>query len=293
MTLTVTSIEDTTPIPDQLAFVLSEQKRLGELEEGFRDRLMADREIRVGIRHHVVVSDRVRSTTNWEALARGLNPTPGQIKAFTTEAAFQQVDVYEMPTVLKLIEYWQGRVTVIDCKTTGLSAASDRLISLGALPLMLHPSLDDPTGPLWPKFGNSAAWTVNPGRPLDARAAAVNGFEDKDVSKLKPFNTKIGMEVLRFMKMHVLVAHNAPFDMAFINAELDRIGLRSLSNVVIDTRVISKLIWPSESGSLDAMCERLGVERTERLAGVHDALGDCHVLARCLPGLFAKLKERV
>lgn len=293
MTLTVTSIEDTTPLPDQLAFVRSEQKRLRKIEEGLSDRIMADRDVRVGVRHHPVVSDRVRSTTNWEALALSLNPPPGQIKAFTTESASQEVDVYQMPPTEELIELLQGRLTVVDCETTGLSSTTERLVSLTALPLMLHPSQDDPTGPLRPHFGNSAAWVVNPGKPLNSRTAAVNGFNDAELSKLKPFNFDVGMEVLRFIKKDALVAHNAPLNKGFINAQLDRIGLRSLSNVFIDTRLISKKIWPGANASLDAMCERLGVVRTGRLAGVHDALGDCHLLARCLPGLLAKLKELV
>lgn len=290
MSLSVTSIEVATPPADRLAHLRAEQKRLKKEEDGIRSSLISNRAIRVGARFHAVVSDRIRATTDWQALARKLGATEPQIAEHTTETTYQQVDVVEMPSTADLIRLLGEPVVVIDSETTGLSPASDRIISLAALPCRLSADCEITSLDPAPIYGNAVTWTVNPGKPLDPRAAAVNGFTDEALATLPPFKGVTAIEVLRVLEGAVLVAHNAPFDVGFINMELARHGLGPLNNTVIDTKIVSKMIWPSERSRLDDVCERLGVERTEREAGIHDALGDCRLLARCLPGLVEQLR---
>jgi DNA polymerase III epsilon subunit-like protein len=89
-----------------------------------------------------------------------------------------------------------------------------------------------------------------------------------------------------------VAAHNAPFDVGFLQAEFAAAGLDLPTMYVVDTRVCSKLLWPSEPASLDPMMDRLGVDRGNRDER-HDALEDCRLLARCLPGLVAEIARRI
>lgn len=285
MSLNVTSIEVATPPADRLAFLRSEQKRLKREEDGIRTGLIVDRENRVGSRYHAVVSDRVRSTTDWQALARKLGATEPQIAEHTTTTEYQHVDVCDLPSVPTLIEALTGPLLVLDTETTGLSPIRHRLISLGVLPGRI----------VGGEFvvGNSASWTFNPLQSSTEEASAIHGFTEARLSDLAPMTERDAIEIMQVLAGQTLVIHHAPFDLGFINAEFARLGLGPLDNAVIDTRLIAKLLWPRESGSQDPMVERLGVDNTERDAGIHDALGDCMILARCLPHLLRLLGERL
>lgn len=282
MSLTVTSIETVTPLADRLAWLRAEQKRLKKEEEKVRSGLLADRESRVGTSHYAIVSDRQRTTTDWQGLARSLSPTSAQIEAFTSTSDYQQIDLVDVPSIADVLDLLGGELIVVDCETTGFSHIHDRMISLGALPRMPE------DGWVW---GNSASWTVNPCKPSHPSALAVHGLTDEYLGRLDPLTYETALEIDAFLDV-TLVAHNAPFDLGFINAELGRHGIAPLANAVIDTRILSKILWPGEKATLDAMSERLGVDRTERAYGVHDALGDCRLLARCLPAIQNLLRER-
>lgn len=283
MSINVSSIETVTPPADRLAWLRAEQKRLKREEDAVRAGLLADRESRVGTSHYAIVSDRQRTTIDWQGLAKSFKPTPAQIEAFTSTSDYQQIDLVDVPSIEDVLRLLDGELIVVDCETTGFSHIHDRLISLGALPRMPE------DGWVW---GNSASWTVNPGRPSHPSALAVHGLTDECLSRLDPLTVEIAEEIDAYLDV-TLVAHNAPFDLGFINAELGRHGIKPLTNDILDTRILSKIIWPGQPATLDAMAERLGVDRSERAAGIHDALGDCRLLARCLPAIQNLLRERV
>jgi DNA polymerase III epsilon subunit len=285
MSLSVTSIEVATPPADRLAFLRAEQKRLKREEETVRSGLLADRESRVGNTHYAIVSDRQRANVDWQGLARSFKPTEAQIEAFTSTSDYQQIDLVDVPKVADVLGLLGGPLLVLDCETTGFSPIHDRIVSLAALPGRLVEGVFH--------SHNSGKWTFNPGKPCHPSATAVHGMSDEFLSTLPKVADFEAAEISSFLADFTIVAHNAPFDTGFVNAMLDRFGLPALTNRVIDTRILAKIIWPGEKATLDAMSERLGVDRSERADGLHDALGDCQLLARCLPALRDLLQERV
>lgn len=286
MSLSVTSIEVATPPADRLAHLRAEQKRLKKEEETVRSGLLADRESRVGNTHYAIVSDRQRSNTDWQGLARSFSPTEAQIQAFTSTADYRQIDLVDVPDIAEVLRMLDDDLAVIDCETTGFSPIHDRIVSVAALPGLLRDGAYQP--------GNYVmSWTFNPGKPCHPSATAVHGLSDEYLATLEPIAAIDARQIDYVLYDKVLIAHNAPFDIAFINAAYARFDFPPLPWRVIDTRILSKIIWPGEKATLDAMAERLGVDRSERADGLHDALGDCHLLARCLPALQQLLRERV
>lgn len=285
MTLNVTSIEVATPPADRLAHLRAEQKRLKKEDDTVRAGLIADRESRVGNTHYAIVSDRQRKAVDWQGLARSFQPTEAQIEAFTSTSDYQQIELVDVPKVADVLALLRHDLIVLDSETTGFSPVHDRIVSLAALPGMLI------NGAF--RQGNSARWVFNPGKPCHPSATAVHGMSDDYLATLPAITRNDACEIHRWLSLTVIVAHNAPFDLGFVNAMLERFDLPPLTIPVIDTRILSKIIWPGEKATLDAMSERLGVDRSERADGLHDALGDCHLLARCLPALQQLLKERV
>lgn len=284
MSLTVTSIETVTPPADRLAWLRAEQRRLKKEEDAVRAGLLADRESRVGATHYAIVSDRQRTSVDWQGLAKSFSPTPAQVEAFTSTSDYQQIDLVDVPDVWDVLSLLDRHLIVLDSETTGFSPIHDRIVSLAALPGLLV------GGEFLP--GNSARWVFNPGKPCHPSATAVHGMSDEYLASLPAVNMLDALEISDALAGATIVAHNAPFDLGFVNAMLERYDIAPLTNAVIDTRILSKIIWPGEKATLDAMSERLGVDRSERAAGIHDALGDCTLLARCLPAIQNLLQER-
>lgn len=285
MSLSVTAIENVTPPADRLAWLRAEQKRLKREEEKVREVLLADRESRVGSTHYAIPVDRQRTTTDWQGLAKSFLPTPAQIEAFTSTSDYQQIDLVDVPSIADVLALMERELIVLDCETTGFSPIHDRIVSLAALPGRLADGMF--------ASHNSGKWTFNPGKPCHPSAMAVHGMSDEFLATLPMMKGFDAAEIGCFLTGGTIVAHNAPFDLGFVNTALERFDLPPLANKVIDTRILSKVIWPGEKATLDAMSERLGVDRSERADGIHDALGDCRLLALCLPAIQALLRERV
>ncbi|WP_066725846.1 MULTISPECIES: 3'-5' exonuclease [Hyphomicrobiales] len=284
MSFNVSSIETVTPPADRLAWLRAEQKRLKREEDAVRAGLLADRESRVGATHYAIVSDRQRTTTDWQGLAKSFSPTEAQIQAYTSTSDYQQIDLVDVPDVWDVLRLLDRHLIVLDSETTGFSPIHDRIVSLAALPGLLV------GGEFLP--GNSARWVFNPGKPCHPSATAVHGMSDEYLASLPAITPEDGRAIAGVLSDCVIVAHNAPFDIGFVDAALDRLGVKRPDVPVIDTRILSKVIWPGEKATLDAMSERLGVDRSERADGIHDALGDCTLLARCLPAIQVLLQER-
>lgn len=160
------------------------------------------------------------------------------------------------------------RRIVLDTETTGLEPGEGhRIIELACLEL----SGRRPTGRHFHRY-------VNPERAIDWEASEVHGLTAEDLQD-KPRFGDIADEFLDFVNGAELLIHNAPFDVAFLNAELERLGRPRLETVcrVEDTLEMARDIHPGKKNSLDALCERYAVDNSKRT--LHGALLDAQLLA--------------
>ena len=120
---------------------------------------------------------------------------------------------------------------------------------------------------------------INPDRDIDEGAQAVHGIS-RDFLADKPRFADIVDSFLDFIDGAELVIHNAPFDIGFLNAELELLGkepVTSFCDSVIDTLKMARDNYPGKRNSLDALCERLGIDNSSR--NLHGALLDAELLA--------------
>lgn len=160
------------------------------------------------------------------------------------------------------------REVVFDTETTGLDPAQGhRLVQIGAVELIDYL----PTGRHYMTL-------INPDRPMDPGAQAIHGISDAMLAGKPGFDAVID-EFLAFVDEDPLVAHNAEFDMKFLNAELIRIERPPLPKTrFIDTLDMARKRFPGQKLSLDALCKRFGIDNSMRER--HDALLDCQILAQ-------------
>jgi DNA polymerase-3 subunit epsilon len=159
------------------------------------------------------------------------------------------------------------REIVFDTETTGLDWRDDRVIELGGIELVNR----FPTGRTFHRY-------INPqGREINAEAQAVHGISMADLAD-KPGFADIVEDFIEFIDGAHLVAHNAGFDIAFINAEFARLGHLAVEQTrVVDTLAIAKRKHPMGPNSLDALCRRYGIDNSHRTK--HGALLDSELLA--------------
>jgi len=159
------------------------------------------------------------------------------------------------------------REIVWDTETTGFDPESgDRLVEIGAVELFNHM----PTGSVYHQY-------INPERSMPQEAFAVHGLGDEFLAD-KPIFKMIAQDFLDFIGDAKIVAHNAKFDMRFINAELKWVGKSPIPMAQsVDTLEIARKKFPGAQNSLDALCRRFGVDNTAREK--HGALLDSEILA--------------
>lgn len=159
------------------------------------------------------------------------------------------------------------REIIFDTETTGLESKFDRIIEIGGIELMNH----FPTG-------RSIHIYINPeDRKVHPDALAVHGITDEFLQD-KPKFAEVVDEIRAFFEGARWVAHNATFDMGFINAEFARLGIESVSpEWVTDTLALARRKHPMGPNSLDALCRRYGVDNSRR--DKHGALLDSELLA--------------
>lgn len=159
------------------------------------------------------------------------------------------------------------REIIFDTETTGFDPAEGhRIVEIGCVETLNL----IPTGRTFHKY-------VNPERDVPAEAYAVHGLSTEFL-KDKPIFAEIAAEFLDFVGDARLVAHNAEFDMKFINAELARLGFQSLPmSRSFDTVALCKKRFPGAQASLDALCKRFGIDNSNRT--LHGALLDAQLLA--------------
>ena len=166
------------------------------------------------------------------------------------------------------------RHLVLDTETTGLSATEGhRIIEIGAVE-MVNLSVT----------GRFLHLYINPERDIDVGAQDIHGLSSEFLAD-KPVFADILTKFTDFIKDDLLVIHNAPFDIGFLNAEFSRCGHPPLSmERVIDTLPLARQKYPGAQASLDALCRRFGVDNSHR--DLHGALVDANLLA----SVFVELK---
>jgi DNA polymerase-3 subunit epsilon len=166
------------------------------------------------------------------------------------------------------------REIVIDTETTGLDLRDGhRIVEVGCVELLDG----EATGATWHSY-------FNPGQPVPAEAVAVHGLTDEKV-RAAPMFAKRADEFVVFDGAAALVAHNAAFDLGFLNVELALCGHDPFSRVV-DTLELARRKLPRVRQTLDGLCEHFGVPRCAR--DKHGALLDAQLLAE----VYAHLTDR-
>lgn len=158
------------------------------------------------------------------------------------------------------------REIVFDTETTGLDNQADRIIEIGCI------ELDNqfPTG-------RSLHLYINPdGRKVHPDALAVHGITDEFLAD-KPVFADVAEEIAAFFDGARYVAHNASFDIGFLNTEYQRVGLLPVvPERIVDTLALARRRHPMGPNSLDALCRRYGIDNSHRTK--HGALLDAELL---------------
>ena len=161
------------------------------------------------------------------------------------------------------------RHIILDTETTGLNPRSgNRIIEIGCVE-MLNRQLT----------GNDFHHYLNPDRDSEEGALAVHGLTTEFLSD-KPAFSEIAAEFLDYIAGAEIIIHNAPFDVGFLDAELNTLGFPNFSKHVagvIDTLPMAKEMHPGRRNSLDALCDRYGISNAHRT--LHGGLLDAALLA--------------
>ncbi|MDP6629502.1 MAG: 3'-5' exonuclease [Kiritimatiellia bacterium] len=158
----------------------------------------------------------------------------------------------------------QTTFVAFDVETTGLSAAKDRVIEIGAVKVRAG------------RIIGRQVWLINPGRPIPYATTRVHGLTDEDVAEAPSFRD-VYSEFVAFVKGAILVAHNAGFDVRFMAHEAQRNDLPFPPEPVLDNLRLARKWWPElESHSLKPVAEHLKIESGR----YHRALDDSGALAK-------------
>ena len=161
------------------------------------------------------------------------------------------------------------RQVFLDTETTGLYAeGGDRIIEIGCVELVNRKLT-----------GNNLHFYLNPGRDSHEEALAIHGITTEFLRDKPPFSA-VAEPLLAYLQGAEVIIHNAAFDIGFLNMELRRVGQSAFAAHVarvIDTLAMAKEMFPGKRNNLNALCDRLGVDRSGRV--LHGALLDAELLA--------------
>ena len=159
------------------------------------------------------------------------------------------------------------REIVLDTETTGLSPIDHRVVEIGCIELFNHVAT-----------GREFHAYLNPERDMPSEAEAVHGLSSEFLSD-KPLFAAVVQDFLAFIADSPVIAHNAGFDLGFINAELRRVERAPLTaDRAIDTVLLARRKFPGAQASLDALCRRFQIDTSARTK--HGALLDAQLLAQ-------------
>ncbi|PSB92193.1 DNA polymerase III subunit epsilon [Candidatus Pandoraea novymonadis] len=161
------------------------------------------------------------------------------------------------------------RQLILDTETTGLNPQKgDRLLEVGCVELVSRRLT-----------GNNLHFYINPERDSDPEALAIHGLTTQFLSD-KPKFSDIANKLRDYCCGAEIIIHNAAFDLCFLDMEFSRLGwptFMSYCSGLIDTLQYAREIFPGRRNSLDALCERLNINKTHRT--LHGALLDAELLA--------------
>ncbi|UOF93570.1 MAG: DNA polymerase III subunit epsilon [Bordetella sp.] len=162
------------------------------------------------------------------------------------------------------------RQIILDVETTGLDPSMGHKVIEIACVELINRTITN----------NKLHIYLNPDRESNPEALAVHGLTREFLSN-KPRFSEIYHDLLNFTKDAEVIAHNAPFDVKFLNSELEMLNLDSFKlncKKIIDSLVYARAIFPGKRNSLDALCERYKIYNKHRT--FHGALLDAHLLAK-------------
>ena len=190
-------------------------------------------------------------------------------------------DLMEVHSGLKFDEMPIDKLTftVFDTETTGLLPHKDEIVQIGAVRVVNGRIVE----------GEVIDQLVDPGRAIPSASTKVHKVTDAMVAG-QPNIARAGRQFHGFARDSVIVAHNAPFDMAFLQRHKDRMGV-VWDHPILDTVLLSAVLFgASETHTLDALCDRLGVTIPDALR--HTALGDARATAEVLVRMLPMLQAR-
>jgi DNA polymerase III subunit epsilon len=162
-----------------------------------------------------------------------------------------------------------GRQIILDTETTGLEPGDGhRIIEIGCVEIRNRR-----------KSERMFHQYLNPHRLIDDGAFEVHGISNEFLAD-KPVFADIAQDLIDFIRDSEVIIHNAPFDIAFINAELKLLGKKwgKLEDYcrITDTLVMARELHPGQKNSLDALCSRYQIDNSQR--DLHGALLDAQIL---------------
>jgi len=170
---------------------------------------------------------------------------------------------------------------ILDTETTGLSTADNhKIVEIGCVEL----NNQIPTNNIFHVY-------INPQREVSEEAYKVHGYSNKFLSNKKIFS-EIVEDFLNFIKDKIIIIHNAPFDLSFLNYELKILNKKPINiKNVIDTLEIARSKYPGAQNSLDALCKRFNIDNSKREK--HNALIDCHLLKEIYVNLLDQKEPKL
>ncbi|QCI23794.1 DNA polymerase III subunit epsilon [Buchnera aphidicola (Macrosiphoniella sanborni)] len=167
------------------------------------------------------------------------------------------------------------RIIILDTETTGINKINlphinHRIIEIGAVEIINR------------RFtGNNFHVYIQPDRQIESEALKVHGITNNFL-KDKPFFKDIVDKFLKYIKNSILVIHNAPFDVGFINQELKILNqnIQKIDTLcsIVDTLKIARKLFPGKKNTLDALCTRYKINKSHR--NLHSAIVDAYLLGK-------------
>lgn len=178
-----------------------------------------------------------------------------------------------------------SRLVVLDTETTGLNTSDgNRIIEIGCVEIIDRRLT-----------GNNFHVYINPQRNSEEGALRVHGLTSEFLAN-KPLFSEVVQAFLNFIQGSELIIHNAPFDLGFLNYELQLLKHQKMIEdycPIFDTLVDAKKRYPAQRNNLDALCKRLGIDNSHR--ELHGALLDAQILAevflKMTGGQFSLMNE--
>ncbi|MFD1360370.1 PolC-type DNA polymerase III [Lentibacillus salinarum] len=172
------------------------------------------------------------------------------------------------------VELDDGTYVVFDVETTGLSAVYDTIIELAAVKIHQGDVID--------RFESFA----NPHHPLAQTTTDLTGITD-DMVKDAPEVDDVLKDFHNWMGDSILVAHNASFDIGFLDQGFQKIDFAKTANPVIDTLELSRFLYPElKNHRLNTMCKHLDIELTQHHRAIYDAEATGHLLWKLVKALL-------